>query len=246
MQRFHCTIHKAASTWFRDLFRDPIVILAAGRPEIFHYETDLKRSLYENYCRQTRIFFPENSIVTNIYASQPEFSAHSKGDKYKGFWMQKDPREIIISSYWSWKVNHPSGHPNRDRLERLNDLDGMLWVVEELHYALGVFDAMESWIDIKDSNFISLKVEEFFPNLRNQLWDLFGWLEIPLSTGDYEILLNKYSFERISGGRKPGQQDIGQHFRVGRTGTWKGLPEQVIQKYYDLTGNLTERLGYET
>ena len=241
---YHCTVHKAASTWFRDLFRDPIMKRAHGMP-VFHYETDLKGRVYENYCDQTKVVVPGNSIITNVYCSHDQFAAHRKHENYKGFYVAKDPREVVISTYWSWRDNHPGGHQNREFL-RNNDLEtGLRWTIDELDVTLGKFQAMRTWVNQPEPNFVYFKTEDFFTNQDDNLRTLLSFLQINMPESDLEILCDRFSFEKLSGGRKPGQVDKNNHFRSGKTGTWREMPESVLDYFYDRTGDLIDLLEYD-
>lgn len=241
---YHCTVHKAASTWFRDLFRDPVVKQAHGMP-VYHYETDLKRKVYENYCDQTRVRVPDNSIVTNVYCSHDQFASHIKHPEYRGFYIVKDPREIVVSSYWSWRKNHPSGHPNRQLMERLSLEDGLRWTIDELDRTLGKFAAMRSWASQPEDTFLYFKTEDFFANQDDNLDTLLEFLGIEVAREEFDALCERFSFESLSGGRKPGQVDQGNHFRSGKTGTWREMPDEILDYFYETTDDLVEVLGYD-
>jgi len=55
------------------------------------------------------------------------------------------------------------------------------------------------------------------------------------------------SFGKLAGGRKPGQEDAGSHFRKGITGDWKNhFDEASLQTFMQYGGSLLEHYGYET
>jgi len=243
---FHCTVHKAASTWFRDLFRHEAFLRHHPVP-VYHYETDLKKQIYENYTKQTIVMFPAPAIVTNVYCDYQSFLRHPRVEHFKAFYFYKDPREIIISTYWSWGKNHIGGHPNRQKIESMSFEDGLMWTIDELGDRLGKFDAMRSWMeDCDDERIKFYSSEKFFTDdWTTNLLDLFDWIEVSVPYQDFEILSETFSFEKLSGGRKPGEEKKESHFRTGKTGTWQEMPNEVLDYYYERTGNLTELLGYE-
>lgn len=57
--------------------------------------------------------------------------------------------------------------------------------------------------------------------------------------------LDRFSFERMSRGRKPGQEDVTSHYRRGEPGDWRNhLNEQHLKALDARTGDLVRRLGY--
>jgi lipopolysaccharide transport system ATP-binding protein len=59
-------------------------------------------------------------------------------------------------------------------------------------------------------------------------------------------LLHRHAFERKSGGRDKGQEDVEAHQRKGVAGDWKNhFTERVTGKFAEETGDLVNFLGYE-
>lgn len=258
---FHITVHKCASTWFRDFFRDELMLKALPGARC-HYEMDLKHRIYEDYCKQTMVTLPDNAVITNIYCDRTSFDAMPKPDEFRAFYMMRDPRELIVSSYWSWRVNHPGGHGNRKLLNDMLEEDGLLWTVRELDERLGVFRAMRSWVDPELHKQIAyVKFEDFF-DARYYVFAVMGLLDYLGATGlhkeiihdgsdifpgspQFADLLKRFSFPILSGGRLPGQEDKTSHYRRGQTGSWREMPDSVLKDFYKRTDNLVELLRYE-
>jgi hypothetical protein len=58
--------------------------------------------------------------------------------------------------------------------------------------------------------------------------------------------VDAHSFSRLSGGRKPGQEDSTHKFRRGVAGDWRNhLNENHLAAFRERHGDLVERLGYE-
>ena len=60
-----------------------------------------------------------------------------------------------------------------------------------------------------------------------------------------QAILDRLSFERLSGGRKPGDVDKRHKYRSGKHGDWKKyFDESVARSFKEVAGDLPEELGY--
>ena len=66
-----------------------------------------------------------------------------------------------------------------------------------------------------------------------------------LPAGYLPWALDRFSFERLAGGRKRGEEDQGSHYRRGVAGDWRNhLTQRHLAAFRERFGDLTERLGY--
>lgn len=57
--------------------------------------------------------------------------------------------------------------------------------------------------------------------------------------------LHRFSFEHMSRGRKPGQEDVASHYRRGEAGEWRNpLNDERLEALRARTDDLVARLGY--
>lgn len=74
---------------------------------------------------------------------------------------------------------------------------------------------------------------------------LFGFLGASTDRDLVEGALRKASFEALSGGRKPGQQDSASHYRRGEVGGWRdALTEEEVLAFESIAGPMMDQLGY--
>jgi hypothetical protein len=58
--------------------------------------------------------------------------------------------------------------------------------------------------------------------------------------------LDRFSFQRLAGGRRPGEEDPASHYRRGVAGDWRNhLTPRHLVAFRERFGDLPERLGYE-
>lgn len=243
---YHCTVHKAASTFFRLLFRDDR--LAPRLPfKAIHFETDIKRSLFDCYYHSNEYTIPEKAIVTNVCCSYDTFKNKlKKNNDYTGFYLYRDPREIVVSTYWSWKNSHGGGHPMRVKLKGMNEIDGYNFVIDQLHQKLRCFDAMADWVkNCVDNKFTLLKFESFFDDINNNLRELFFLLGLQIPDNVVLDLASRYSFSSLAG-RPRGKEDLNSHYRCGSANTWEEKMPDESKYHFDkvVDKKILDILGY--
>jgi hypothetical protein len=245
---YHCGVHKAATTFFRKLFDDNVVRKRLGR-QVLHYETQLKGKWPEKYSEQTPVVVPEGPLVVQVCCNYYSFEQMSKHPDYRGFYVYRDPRELVVSSYWSWLKSHGGGHPNRQILQGMSKDEGMKWTIDWLHDYLDCFNAMVSWATCLDDKIKVWKFEDFFESDDSQnrhVAEMFNHLEIEMSELELEMINRKYSFSALSGGRARGEQNTDNHFRSGTAATWREeLSKDVLLHMRKQVGDIYSFLGYE-
>jgi hypothetical protein len=69
--------------------------------------------------------------------------------------------------------------------------------------------------------------------------------DIQIPQNKLEAILSRLSFERLSGGRKPGEESKTHKYRSGKHGDWmKYFDDDVLVTFNETAGNLPELWGY--
>ena len=248
---YHCCVFKTGSQWIRSVLEHPLVKQASGL-DCYRYESDLpKNADTRGIC--DRFFdapLPENKILSPLFLSYECFKSIPKPKDYRAFFVSRDPRDIIVSWYFSMKYSHAANSTidrTRNRLHDVSTEEGMLTAINVLNKT-GVFKALSSWgTGYQHNKDVRLFRFEDLTGSRSAetFLDLFDYCGIPISQAHVEKILEQLSFKQLSG-RKQGEEDVGSHYRKGVAGDWKNyFTPEVSARFSEATGGLLNTLGYE-
>jgi len=242
---YHCCIQKSGSQWFKKVFSDQIfwqqnkLLLYAPSD---NFITD-KHSILKKLNK-----LPKDIIISPFYIRFNDFREFEKPNNYKAFYIARDPRDLIISNYFSLKYSHDPYHPYilkmREKLNSLSQDDGITEIINS--FTKGAKITLEGWFTQKSENIKLIKYEDIFGSKQFTIFsELLEHCEIKLTNSEINTLLDNYSFQKLSG-RKQGNEDIKHHFRKGIPGDWKNyFTDQQKDLYRDLSGKLLITCGYE-
>lgn len=251
---FHCCTSKTGSQWLMSMLNDPDVVLRSG---MFHYHYQSRQYLGPDprpiRDREFTSPFPSRAIVSPVFIGYRAFQRTPFRGDYRAFFVLRDPREFLVSWYFSSKNSHvasrgvnPGMVKARETLESLSLAEGLAWGIEEIQRR-GHFGAMQEWLEADDPHVRVYRFEDFVgPNRLATFADLFAFLRLPATSTQLRELLDAYSFARLSG-RKPGVVDEKSHLRAGGAVTW---PKYLSREHLEALGSIFDvprlrKLGYE-
>jgi hypothetical protein len=251
----HCTIHKAGSQWIKGIFSDTRIKKITGL-EPYEYVKHLKEG-YDKRKIHERFFdtpFPEGKVLTPLYIGYDNYRALMKPRKHRGIFVMRDPRDLVVSNYFSKKFSHPvQQNPGllhvRQKLNEVSTEEGFKFIIDNLKRN-GTFDSLRSWANAPedDENLLVLRFEDLTgDNSIKYIKKMFEHLKILMPDKTLKEILNTHSFEKLSGGRKQGQELPTAHYRKGVHGDWKRyFDKEVKENFTAVTEDLTDILGYES
>jgi Tfp pilus assembly protein PilF len=240
---YHCCTQKTASQWLRGIFSDP---------DFYRY-TGLLMQPYVQLGLNTanlQTEWPAGTAVTHLYVNHDTFSSMPKSGDYKAFFMLRDPRDCVVSWYYSARYSHNSVQPItmlRENLEARSETEGYVFMIDWLN-EVGFFAAQSSWYKASEdqANVRLFRYEELNQTPLDFIDQLFNFLEIPMPESIREELCERRSWSKITGGRQKGEQDIRSHYRRAKIGDWKDAFSITTHSHFNqVTGNLVSELGYE-
>lgn len=249
---YHCCVHKTASQWLRKIFNDRRTYEACGL-EVYNYEQELPGGVDTRPITERNFdaAFPSRTIVTPIYIDLPGFNRIPKPQNFRAFFVPRDPRDVVISWYFSVKVSHKAMGVIggvREKLQAMSEEDGLQHVIEFVE-TRGLFAALRSWQQgaASDSRLKIFTYEDLTGTDQFKAWrELTHHCDIQIGDGELRQLLNDFAFSTLTKGRERGAEDVQSHLRKGVHGDWKNhFTPAVGQKFRAVTGTLVEELGYQ-
>jgi hypothetical protein len=247
---FHCCVWKTASQWVRNVVSATDIYRYSG---LLPYAYEIHEGR-DYRALQDRTFdrpFPLGRIITPLYINFESFARLPKPDEHRAFFVVRDPRDLIVSHYFSSRYSHidnPGVLDDRARLADLPEKEGII-VCLRFMAERGIFDALRSWAENSDAD-PRIKVFRFedLVGAEQPRWmtQLMEHCDIRIPQEKLTAILSRLSFEKLSGGRKRGEEDKFHKYRSGTHGSWKKyFDEDVTQAFEQATGDLTRLLGYD-
>lgn len=191
-------------------------------------------------------------LFCSSYKKDRQEELGQSGMTYRAVHIRRDPRDMIVSGYFSHRYSHEVNNEwgrkflraHRDWLNQVSFEEGLAWEINR-GYAL---NALSTWDfnELDERPILEVRFEDLVgPESRVVFQQIVNFLAIELPANQLGRILDKLSFRRLAG-RDPGTEDVNSHFRKGTPGDWRNhfTPEHV-QQFKDKWGDLLIRLGYE-
>ncbi len=185
-------------------------------------------------------------VYPTLYVTREQLESVLVPADHRRFVIIRDLRDTLVSLYFSIKISHPvpDGGFGRDRAV-LGELPQEAGLLHVLRTGLPQSAAIQaSWVKSGEP---LLRYEALLGNDLGLLADVLlreCQLEVPLDRFIEVVLANR--FERITGGRPRGEEDVTAHERKGVQGDWRRyFTEPVRRAFKDEFGDLLVATGYE-
>lgn len=234
---FFATIQKSGSQWINAVLDDPRIRKFTGLKTYpqHRYEWD---DFHKN--------FPKGTFVPGLYMSYPLYEEISKPEKYKTFYVTRDPRNVVVSWYYSMLKTHTligKVGKYRRELEKLDFDQGIHYCIDALSIK---FMAVRTWHDNRhDPNVLFLKFEELTQDPVQEFLKIFNHCDIKIDKQVLEDVLQDYSKNKMRekdlANRGAGAES---HYRKKASSYKDSFNQGHYEHFYNVTGNLVTYLGY--
>jgi hypothetical protein len=236
--------HKCGTRWILGILDEAAVTAGLRTHEVFR--STLGPGDLAAAAREHR---PDIIQVTNARARWL-----AELGELRGFHVVRDPRDVLVSAYFSHRNSHPTGDfwtnldRIRDRLDAASKSEGLL---HELDLRRGQFSAMLGWRPRPDV--LEIRMEDLTVASEAGFEEIFRFLDLlgdrpgQVTASTLRDIVAANSFEALSGGRAAGESDETSHYRKGVAGDWVEHFEPVHLAVFGAQWtDLLLALGYET
>jgi hypothetical protein len=248
---YHCCTHKSASQWMKALLNDPITFRHSGL-DVFTYQSEWRdgydpRPYYERHFSRP---FPDQTFASPLYLHYSCFRQIPKPENHRAFFILRDPRDVVVSWYFSMKLSHPLvGNVSniRQELKDRKKPDGLRYCIKYLSEH-GLFDAQRSWVRADDPNTQVFRYEDLTGDDQLQAMRslLVEHCAIPIPDSELRRLLKGHAFSKKADGRERGEEHERSHQRKGVSGDWRNhFDADTRSTFKSVTDDVAVNLGYE-
>jgi hypothetical protein len=234
---FTASSPKAGSQWMKALFDHPVVRSHTGLftlPQLDYQETPDK-------------VFPAGTFVPGIYCSYEEYLQMPKPRSRRVVYMFRDPRDLVVSGYYSAVKTHRKVHRAdveavRDQIRALPFDEGLLLLIKD---AAPRLREIESWVDVDDEDVATFRLEDVSANPREWVVQMLKHCGVTLSPAELETVLQDVSRESLQSRDLAQRKDDSEsHYRVDRKTFRDVFRPEHYEALEEIVPGLAQRLGY--
>jgi hypothetical protein len=231
-----CVTHyKAGSGWIH------VILSRCVKDRIVQPQPDLGQFL--------RAPVRQGKVYPKLYVTREQFESAELPPRWRRFVVIRDLRDTLVSAYRNLSVSRPRKHMVDEALrfsEMLQrvDVETGLRATMEQWLPTAAANIQRSWLEAGDrliryEDLLDHDVEVLEPLLINQC-------ELPVSRRRLRAAIKRARFERRTGGRRRGEEDVTAHERKGIAGDWRNhFSDALKSDFKEQWGDLLIATGYE-
>ncbi len=226
--------HKCATNWMRTFLKEVTELIG------FNY-------VVQGGSQKDNVELSSRIHTFHLYVNSTPSDLAMMPDNARGFHLIRDPRDALISDYFSRMNSHSVDTTFKQELRQFlqsNSLEkGLVRMVDCCTY----FQQVADWPVSNVPGVLDMRYEDLVQDQEGQFMRILKHLGISLPGRMLREVVDKSTFRSMSGGRERGQEDRCSHFRKGVAGDWTtymppgGLAYEVFMNRY---AGLLKHLGY--
>lgn len=227
---------KAGSQWMRALFDHPIVRSHSGLLTLPQLDYRTGRPL------------PLGTFVPGVYTDYPTYQQLSRRGNHRTVYMFRDPRDLMVSGYFSATISHPDTHfaeveQFRDELRAMPFDEGLLHLI---NYNVERLNEIVSWVGIEDPTVATFKLEDVKTQPEIVVPAMLTHVGVNLDADELATVLSDVSRGSLQAAdlakRAEGAES---HYRVDAKPTRELIKPMHIEAIERIVPGLIRNLGYE-
>jgi hypothetical protein len=228
---------KSGSQWIKALIDHPIVRAHTGlftMPQLDDFSA----------TNRTRAY-PAGTFVPGLYVSYDDYLRLAKPHPHRAVYIFRDPRDIVVSGYFSGLETHreyAGVAEHRETLRAMSTSDGLLHALE---YGQQHVKNMATWVGLSDPNVCTWRLEDISADPATAVPAILRHCGVELSESELATVLAETSREALQrkdlAHRKQGQES---HYRTRRLGFRDLFGPEHYEAVERVVPGLVEQLGY--
>lgn len=167
LQFLHLTHHKCGTRWMNSICSE--VCMSLGKTWQSASNKNLFNGNMDQFARTNRVHF--------LSYTNAEYEWVSMDPDVMGFHVIRDPRDILVSSYFSSLKTHsdrnwPELTEHRKQLQGASEEEGILL---EMDFITDVFESLAKW-NYEDARILEVKMEDLMLNNYREILRIFSHL----------------------------------------------------------------------
>lgn len=234
---FTASSPKGGSQWMKALFDHPVVRRHTGLltlPQLDYQQTPDR-------------VFPAATYVPGLYCSYEEYVRMPKPFPHRVVYMFRDPRDLLVSGYYSAVNTHRKTHLQeiedlRDRLRAMSFDDALLELIKSNEVRLL---ETASWASADDAAVATFRLEDVSADPRTEVPRILEHCGVSCSVDELEIVLNDVSRDSLQAKDLAQRPDGSEsHYRVDRKTFRDVFQPQHYEAMDSILPGLARRMGY--
>lgn len=235
---YYATIQKTGSQWLKRIFSDERIKKHTGLAVYPQYEYE-----YGDF----HTIFPKYTFVPGLYIPYQLYEEIKKPQQYKTFYVIRDPRNIVVSWYYSMLNSHrPINNKVVKYRKKLNSMDyenGLKYCIRKQSLK---FSFMRSWVySSDDPNVLIIKFEDLINNNFRELKKIFNHCGFDIPDSCLREVLEDYTKDKMREKNLARRRDSKSHYRKKSSDWRKAFSDSHKKLFYQTTGDLVDILGYK-
>jgi hypothetical protein len=165
-----------------------------------------------------------------------------------GFHVIRDPRDIVVSAYFSHRYSHPLAPWLEEQRRILSEVNFEEGIRTSIDFRAKQFQEMSNW-DYENPNIFETRFETITKSSLDEFTAIFRFLGLYPHLITQRMLaeiVDYNNYRRLSEGREYGVENVHHHYRKGISGDWVNCFSKRNKDYFKQRyGSMLIYLGYE-